>query len=47
MPARFGKLSNVTKKTEKVPLKLAMKFDDAMRCVSKIKPARKPAKRRK
>jgi hypothetical protein len=31
----------------KAPLKLDMPFDEAMRRVSKIKPARKPAKRKK
>jgi len=35
------------KKAEKTPLKLEMDFDEAMRRVSQIKPAKKTAKRRK
>ncbi len=40
-------LASVAKKIDRTPLKVEMKFDDAMRCVSKIKPVRKSAKRRK
>ncbi len=40
-------MSKLKTKTNKPGLKLDMDFDEAMRRVSKIKPARKPAKRKK
>ena len=40
-------MSKLKTKTKRAGLKLDMDFDEAMRRVSKIKPTRKPAKRKK